>query len=166
MDENKNEDGVKSPFVPEINNQFDYNKYQDDTTIKAISELFKCLGKNSDIIVFPHSADKKDMIDNYDKVANEMLNILIDFKVPTCDLQKVSDELSNIPFQLFQIISRLRNEYEKELLARTIGTRNPGDGKYSSEYATVGDMINALINVRKSQGNNAEDYFFIDKKSE
>lgn len=161
------EEGIKSPFVPDMSPKatFDYDKYQDETTVKAYAEILKCIGNNANILAFPHDADQNTIVDSNSKVAQEILNILMDCKVPDTDLKKVSESLSHIIYSLFSIVSRQKLEFERELLARTIGVKDPGTNKYSREYAGLTDMFNALIKVREQQGNNSEDYFFVKKES-
>lgn len=163
-DKEKKEGAVESPadFLPPTT--FDYDKYQDETTIKANIEILKCIGKNAEILVFTHDADKDVIIENMSKVAQEMMNIIIDCKVPDSDMQKLSDMLSILPSQLFKIIARQNTEFEKELLARYIGVRDPGSKKYSREFASMGDMFTALLKLRKEQGDNVEDYYTLTKK--
>lgn len=159
--------GVTSPYVPEIPPPtFDYDKYQDDTTIKACIEIFKCLGRNAENLVFNHDVDRDLIIDKLSAVAQEVMNIMIDNKVPDADTQKISDNFTQIPYQIFTIISRQKVEFEKELLARYIGVRDPGTGKYSREYAGLGDMFTALYKLRDTQGNNVEDYYTLAPKKE
>lgn len=167
-DENKKEPGaIESPkeFLPE-KPEFDYNKLQDETTYKAVGEILKCLGRNAELFVFTHDTKNEKIMENFATVEQEILNLIIDCKVPNTDLQLLSDQLTTVIYQIFKGISKQNKEFEKELLARTIGTRNPGNGKYSREYATLGDMFEALIKIRKDQGDNTEDYFFIEKKKE
>lgn len=158
---------VESPFMEGVAPiDFDYEKYQDETTVKATILLLQCMGKNADLLIYNHDVEKDVMVENMSKVGQEMMNIIIDCKVPDIDMQKLTDMLGQIPFQLFKIISRQKNEFERELLARCIGVRNPGTKKYSREYAGLGDMFQALIKVRKDQGNNDEDYYTLTKKEE
>lgn len=165
--EPKEEEGIKSPFVPEIPPaQFDYNKYQDETTVKAAIEILKCFGRNAELIVFKHDAKSDIMIDNMGKVAQEMINIMIDCKVPDSDFQKLSDMITQSCYGLFKMVVRQNNEFEKELLARMIGVRDPGTKKYSREFASMGDMFTALYKLRAEQGNNVEDYYTLEKKKE
>lgn len=152
--------GVASPYVPEVPPPtFDYDKYQDDTTIKACAEILACIGKHAEILINKHDAKNEDIINNLGIVAQEIMNIVIDCKVPDADMGKMSDSLNNLIFQIFSIISRQKVEFEKELLARSIGIRDPGNNKYSREYAGLGDMFTALYKIRAEQGNNIEDYY-------
>lgn len=158
---------IESPYnKPEEVSPFDYDKYQDETTIKACAEILKCMGRNAELLVFKHDAENGVIIENINKVAQEMLNIIIDCKVPSSDMQKMSDNISQIPFQLFNIISRQKTEFEKELMARFVGTRDPGTNKYSIEFAGLGDIFAALIKLRTDQGNNIEDYYTLTKKED
>lgn len=168
--ETPKEEGIASPYVPEMPEAatptaYDYDKYQDDTTIKAAGEILACIGKNSDKLVFKHDADNNVIVDNMSIVAQEIMNIIIDCKVADADMQKLSDNLTQLIFQIFSIISRQKTEFEKELLARYIGVRDPGTNKYSREFAGLGDMFAALIKLRNDQGNNAEDYYNVIKKN-
>lgn len=164
MQHPQDKEPVESPYVPP--ETFDYNKYQDETTIPAGIEILKCLGRNAELLVFPHDASNEVIMDNMNKVAQELMHIVIDKKVPDADFQKLSDMLQQLPFQLLTIISRQKTEFERELLARYIGIRDPGTQRYSREFAGLGDMFGALIKLREQQGNKTEDYFAIVPKEE
>lgn len=157
-------DEIKSPYIPDTPVPFDYNKYQDDTTIKAAKEIFECIGRNASLLVFNHDVDNSVIVENSSKVAGEMMNIIIDCKVPHSDMSKLSDIMVNAVYTLFTIISRQQSEFEKELLARSIGIRDPGTNKYSREFASLGDMFATLLKIRETQGNNVEDYYTLTKK--
>lgn len=165
MSDTEKNEGIPSPFVkPATETPFDYDTYQDETTIKATVEILQCMGRNAELLAHKHDASNEVMIDNLSKVAQEIMNIIIDCKVPDVDTQKLTDNMAQIPFQLFNIISRQKVEFEKELLARFIGVRDPGTKKYSREFASLGDMFAALMRLRETQGNNVEDYYTLTKK--
>lgn len=165
-DTSDKEEPIKSPeeFLPP--NNFDYDKYQDETTVQATIELIKCLGRNAELLAYNHDVENSVIVENMGKVAKEMINIIIDYKVPDADMQKMTDMMAQIPFQLFNIVTRQKNEFEKELLARFIGIRDPGTKKYSKEYSSLGDMFAALYRIRETQGNNVEDYYTLTKREE
>jgi len=158
----KENSGTLTPYIEPI--PFDYDKYQDEHTIKATIEILKCIGKNAELLAYTHDTESNVIVENMSKVAQEIMNIIIDCKVPNSDMQKLADLLSQTPYQLFTIIQRQNSEFEKELLARFIGVRDPGTKKYSREFSSMGDMFEALIKLREIQGNNVEDYYNIEKK--
>ncbi len=145
---------------------FDYDKLQDETTMKAIGEIWKYLGESHELLTFKHDTTGETIMENNNVVAQKIMNIIMENKVPDVDMPKLTDLMLSTIQGLFTIIARQRNEFQKELLARVIGTRNPGDNKYSREYASLDELFQALIRVRKEQGDNAEDYYTITKKAE
>lgn len=156
------EEPTESPYVPPV--IFDYDQYQDDTTIKACVEILQCLGRNAENLIFKHDTTSEVIVEGMSKAGQEIMNIIIECKVPDVDMQKLSDRLTQIPFQVFKIVERQNREFEKELLARYIGVRDPGTKKYSREFASMGDMFEALYRLRAEQGNNVEDYYTLEKK--
>lgn len=155
---------IKSPFMEgEAPEQFDYNKYQDDTTIVAARLILKYMGEHPELFIFTHEEKQEDVMVKASKAAEDIMTIVAETKVPQADLSKLSDILTNAPFSTFTIISKHYNELEKELLARTMGVRDPGTNKYSREFSSIGDLVQTLIRVRNEQGNNVEDYFTVTK---
>lgn len=156
---------IKSPFMegtpPE---QFDYNKYQDDTTIASARLILKYMGDNAELFIFTHEEKQEDVIVKTSKGAEEIMNIMVETKVPQADMSKLSDILTNVPYAAFNIISKHYNEIEKEILARYMGVRDPGTNKYSREFSSLGNLMEALLRIRKDQGDNVEDYFTITPK--
>lgn len=165
MEENKKEEGVPSPYP--LEDQFDYNKFQDETTIRAMENIFKTLGENAHLMVFNHDSDPSKISDNVSDMSLKLMGVLIDYKVPVRDLSKISDNIQQMLSMIFQEISKQKNGFENELLARTIKSKDPGNQDYSEDYATIGDIFTRLKEVRTEQGDpNGEHYWKIQKKSD
>ncbi len=162
MDEEKKEESVPSPFVDQP--KFDYETLQDNTAVKAMIEIWKAFGENAEMVAMKHDIKKEEFQENIDVMSQKVLNILIECEVCHNDMQNMVDNFYQMFNLVFKVITRQYNEYEKELLARVIGQRNPGTNKYSREYATVSGLFSALKDIREKHGDMGEDYFFIEKK--
>lgn len=146
--------------APVGNPEYDLDAHRDETTTKAISAIFKIWGKHADDLSFDRNATQESVRKTVSEVAQEMLEAIIESNVPDMDMQHLIQNFQVIHELLFKEISNQVNGFQKELIARTIGTRNPKDGTYSKEYATIGDMYLALTRVRDEQGNNPLDYYY------
>lgn len=145
--------------IPVGNPDYNLDLHKDNTTIKAIAAIYKVLGKNADKLAFPHDSDMKKINDDIEGVAQEIVEAIIENNVPDSDMQELMNNFQAAIQLLFTSVTKQKNGFERELLARVIGTRNPKEGTYSRPYATLGDMYAALIRVREEQGNNTYDYF-------
>lgn len=172
--EAENKENIESPFTPKMveitvphpleNKDFDLDKYQYDVTAKALNSIFKIIGEEADTLSFNKGNDTVETVtEKLNMVAKKFQDSLIDNEVPDCAMQDILDTIQTIMTQIFGIITRQKNEFQKELLARVIGTRNPKEGRYDRGYATLGDMFLALKRVKAEQGDNAEDYYPLKK---
>lgn len=57
------------------------------------------------------------------------------------------------------------NQYQNEFVSRALGVKSPVDGKYRAEFATVGELLLKLEEVRNAQGGVKTDYFDDEKLS-
>ena len=149
----------------QIEQNFDYEKYQDETTMKAIAQIYGVLGKYGEKLAFKRDTTSEQLIEINAEIGAEILNVLAENNVPDQDMQNIV----NIVYQSFQavfnVVVRQKNEYEKELLARCIGSRDPGHtDKFSKEYSTIGQLFKALEDKRIEQKSDGSDYFFFVKK--
>ncbi len=158
-------ENIPSPFGPEPI-PFDYNQYRDDTTVKAVTEIFKILGKHSEKLSFDSKATLGTVNDAIDSVAQEMILTIIENKVPEGDMQTLIETFQVVLHRLFETIARMKKEYEKEYLARALNSRNPGDGHYSRDFSTLGELYAGLEKIRTEQKDDPNGYFYVDKKSE
>ena len=162
MEEPKKEEGVASPFVEQP--KFDYETLQDNTAVKAMSEIWKVFGENADLVAMKHDISKETWQENVDIMAQKVLNILIDCNVAHRDFQNMVDKFYATLQFVFKVITRQYNEYEKELLAYTIKAENPGNHLYDRDYATIGDLFNALQKAREAENDLGAKYYNIQKK--
>lgn len=153
---------VPSPFVEPT--AFDYEKYQDETTVKAIEAIFKIYGEFASALT-NHSKDSPDtVVEKQSVVVQKIQEALVEYNVPDCDMQYLVDNIQAITTMLFRSISRQKNELEKELLARVMETRNPGDQHFSRDYASIGDLFLAVDKKRTEQKDDEHGYFYVTKK--
>lgn len=155
-------DGIPSPFVKPPS--FDYNRYQDETTIVAIDRIWKLFGENSDLLTYKSDKDKDQIGNDQATVAQKVLEILVDCQVPNGDIQMVIDTFQVAIRMIFELITRQKVELEKEFLARCMNARNPGDHHYSREYGTIKDLFVALQAKRIEQKDDPYGYFYVQKK--
>lgn len=148
MKEPQNEEiGKKNPATT-----FDYNKLQEETTLVAIKRVWQLFGQNAELLVFKHSTTPEMIVENHSKLAQGILEILIECKVPERDMKFFIENFQVTMFQIFDAIGKQKNEIEKEFLARSIGSKNPGvPHQFSREYTTIGDLFQATMKIRKEQ---------------
>lgn len=153
---------IKSPFVEQPPEKYDYNKLRDETTVQAIVSIYKVLGENAEKLAYSSTATPDEIGDRIDEVAQKVLEALVAHKVPNCDMQHLIENFQTTIHFIFKSIAKQKNELEKEFMARHIGARDPGNNLYSAEYATLGDFFAALEKIRIEQGNT--DYFIVNPK--
>lgn len=139
---------------------FDYDQYRNDTSVQAVKAVFKLLGEESDLLGFPQDAAPEQTGSVLDLVAHKVAQVLIEKKVPSCDMAFVSESAVAIIFQIFDRIARHKNELEKELLAYAMQSRNPGDNHLSSEYSTLLDLFKAIEENRIKHKDDPHGYFY------
>jgi hypothetical protein len=155
------EEEIKSPYNEE--NPFDYDKYRDETTVRAVADIFKILGKHADILAYKSDATKESVQDVENLVSQDIVKAIIEHKVPEGDMDVLIQTFQVVLHRLFDSIARLKKEYERELLARVLETRNPADSHYSREYATMADLYIGLEKIRIAQKDDPHQYFYSDK---
>lgn len=155
---------IKSPFVPDASaptpEQYDYNVLRDNTANEAIKAILKVWADNADSLAYNHDTTTEKIVEALDSVSMKTLEVLTEKKVPNSDMQYVIDSFQALVHQIFSVVTRVKGEWEKELVARVIGERDPGTGKYAKEYSTIEGLVNALNKVRADQGDEGNDYFF------
>lgn len=165
MNEEKQEGAVPSPLQPEPQ-AFDYDKLRDETTVKTVSDILKILGKYSDQLAYDSKATPTSVVEAEEPVIQEMILAMIENKVPEGDMDTLTQTFQVLVHRLFDQIARLKREYEREFLARALNGRNPGDGHYSREYSTLGDLYAGLEKIRTEQKDDPKGYFYNVKKAE
>lgn len=153
---------IKTPFMEEVT--FDYNKLQLETTFPAMKEIYKTFADNVDLMVFSETATSDSINEDIGKMAQKVLEVLVKHNVADVDMQNVIDAVQGSIMSVFSVIGRQKKELEKEFMARTIGARDPGTGKFTREYATFADLFNALEKIRIEQDKEDNQYFIIKKK--
>lgn len=153
---------IASPFT-----QFNYDEHRDATTIVAMKRIYKLFGESGDLLTFDSKATNEQINAGYSAVAQKILEILIEDKVPDCDMKFLIESFQVGMHQVFSVIARQKQEIEREFLARTIGAKNPGvPEQFSREYVTFGDLFKAVVKIRTEQdpdGTNGS-YFRMEKQ--
>lgn len=67
-------------------------------------------------------------------------------------MEKIIAGLNVVKFYLEQV----QKSWEKEILSRVVGVKSPMDEKYDKEFATIKEVMNTLIKLRKETG--ADEY--------
>ena len=162
METPKKEGEVLSPLSPD-QPKFDYNLHHDETTVKAITDIYKIFGRNADKLSFNSKSEGKEIGDNFDAVAMEIVQAIISNNVPEVEMQNLIESFQTVIHHIFSIIAKMKTEYEKEYLARSMGSRDPGTGHYAREYATMGDLYKSLEKIRIEQKDDEKGYFNVKK---
>lgn len=162
MENEKQEGAILSPLNEEL--PYDYDKLRDTTTVEAIKDIWKMFGENNEKLIYTTKTAFPEIQSNHEEISQKIVEILEERKVATKDMQWMVEQFQTVIYSVFDILSRRKKELEKEFLARSIGTRDPGNNKYSAEMVTLGDLFTSLKKIREKQGDNGHDYFFIEKK--
>lgn len=148
---------IKSPYIEEV--KFDYNKLREETTLPAVKQIYKALAENVDDLVYGQNATNESITESIERVAQKVLTVLADNNVPNADMQFVISVIQDSIYAIFNSITKRKDKLENEFMARTIGARDPGTGKFSREFATLGDFFTVLENVRNEQDVDGNQYF-------
>ena len=138
--------------------KFDYNKLRDETAVPAIKQIFKSFAENIDLIVYDSKEEREAIMSKQAEMCQKVLEILIENKVVENDMKYVVESIQTIIFLLFTGVAKQKMEIEKEFLARAIGARDPGTGKFTRENATLGDLFEATTRIRKEQDKDGNQY--------
>lgn len=152
--------GIASPYasVP----KFDYDKHRDETALAAVGDIFKKLGEHSAFLAIPTKASdeyQKESEKSYDRLALETFRILNTNKVGMAQFKYVFDSLKAVISALDEYVMQQVVQNRHEIMSRTFGARNPGNGKYDSNHATYAELTATLERVRNETGGNLDDYF-------
>jgi len=142
---------------------FDYQKHQNETTIKAISDIYKILGENAELMTNTPETDMKEVNKNQSIVCEKIIQALSSNNVPLKDLPVLTDTISSTIFMIFSQIKVQLDRFENEFLALSYESRNPGDNHFSKEYATVDNLFNSLNKKRAEHKDDEYGYFYITK---
>lgn len=161
MAEKKQEGAVESPLQIE---KYDYEGHRDQTTVIAVREILKIFGAHADKLAYDSKATRESIEEAEDVVIQEIVLAIIQNKVPEGDMQTLVETFQVLIHRLFEKIARMKKEYEREFLARTLNGRNPGDNHYSREYSTLGDLYKGLEKIRTEQKDDPHGYFYLTPK--
>ena len=150
---------IKSPYIEEV--KFDYNKLRTETTLPAVKQVYQVLADNVDLLVYNETATVESITESLEVVAQKVLTVLAENKVPNSDMQFVITLIQDSIYAIFNSISKRKDRLENEFMARTIGARDPGTGKLSREFATFADFFAALEKIRKEQDIEGNQYFIV-----
>lgn len=142
-------------------------KNQADTAGKAGEQVLKLLGTTDHLFLLSDTPeDMQKNNDAYEKLLSDVLEIFTANNVGITNYPYVWAGIRSIITALEQHMANHISGLKKEIMSRVAETKNPLSGKYDVDHATHADLIKAVLKVRESQGNNLEDYFFIEKPKE
>lgn len=142
-------------------------KNQASTAGVAGERILKLLGTTDNLFILsddPEAMEKNNAA--YKTLLDSTLEIFTECKVGLTNYHYVWAGIQSIITALEQHMENHVGALKKELLSRDVGTKNPLSAKFDIDHATHADLISALLRVRETQGNNPEDYFFIEKPTE
>lgn len=88
-------------------------------------------------------------------VMNQIALTDIPFPYSTRGVDKIIQILQTLKSWIDGRVTQTRHEFA----SRTLGVKDPINGKYTEEQATLGHIMLKLEEVRNAQGNNKYDYF-------
>lgn len=148
----------------EEQNKETITKHQNETAGKAAVEVLKLFGTQENLFILsnkPEDIAKYDLA--YKDMTNKILEIFVENNVGYINYDFVFDGISSVVAGLKGYMKNHYNNLRTELDSRTVGARNPISGKYDINHATHADIMAALMKVQDEQGNNPEDYYFVEK---
>lgn len=152
---------VVSPFQDKTG--YDYTKLRTDTTVKALRDTFAILGKYPDLIPSIDEGDQSTISAAYDDCSLEIFRHLNGNGVRLEDYQYYFSVIKGVVNALEDVLLQQVQGHRTEIFSRLLSAKNPGNGKYDSNFATYEDLVRLLTNVRKETGDDMSDYFTIRK---
>ena len=150
---------IPSPLQKEM---VDLNKFRDDTTIPAMKEILQIVAQNADVIVFKGQMQKADIDKAFDDVARKVMEVMIRNNVVETNTDGMFQYLQSIFYIIADNLKKQVQGHKREILSRTLGIRNPQSDKFDVDYTNMGDLMAALIKVRKDTGDDMNDFFFVE----
>jgi len=145
--------------------EFDADIHREETTNVAIYKAFQVIGEQIETIPFGKDVEASAINAAITEVSMKVLEVLVEAKVPMSDMQYFGQAVQTIVGNIIKNIEGHQLDTQEELMARTLGVRNPGlQDRYDAGFATTGDLFETLKKVRAEQGDKVEDYFFVEKK--
>ena len=139
-------------------------KLQAETAGKAGEEILKLIGTKENLFLL---SDKVEDQPKYNAAYQDLLGeILVIFTKHNVALTNYGFVFNGIKAVVDSLQQTLNNHTEKikfELQSRTVGAKNPYDGKYDVDYSTHKELTDALIKVREATGDNPNDFFTVEK---
>lgn len=154
---------VPSDYVEE--EKFDYVKLRDETTVVAAREALALLGTFEALVpkTIAGEEDEIKITEVYHEVSLKMFEILNKNNVGIGEYSTFFNLLKAAVTTLENIVMQQVQGHRTELLSRLFGTRNPGNNKYDSSFATYANLVDSLDKVRKDTGDDRSDYFNVQK---
>lgn len=150
------------------NNDKDKNfmtEHQATTAGVAAVKIIKLFGTQENL--FPLSTDPAEIAKYnvaYQNMLAEILVVFAENNVGFTNYDFVFNGIKSVVSALQEYVKNHFNNLKEELDSRYVGARNPKSGKYDIHHATHVQMMDALMRIRKDQGDNPADYFFIEKE--
>ncbi len=142
--------------------KFDYDALRNDTVMPALAEIIKLMGSVADGLPIRSKTtpeQEKASEDAYEKLTLGTFDILDAHAVGMKEYKYVFDSLKAIVSAMDEYMMQQIVGHRHEIMSRQFGTKNPGTGKFDSNYATYGTLKATLEKVREQTGGKLEDYF-------
>lgn len=142
--------------------KFDYEALRNDTTMPAMGDIIKAMGENAEFLPIRSVTtpeQEKASEEAYDRLTLAAFAALNNHNVGMKEFKYVFDSLKAIVSALEEHMMAQVIGHRHEIMSRSFGTKNPGTGKYDSNYATYQTLKDTLDKVRADTGGNLDDYF-------
>lgn len=151
---------IESPFLAP---EFNYSQTVDDAVVPAVQELLVLMGNTAAIVPSRNQTDeeKQEFLKALDAVALESFAIFNRHKVPLDYYEYLFELLTTIVRSVKEYSLMQVKGHTEEILSRLIGSKNPGNGKFDSRWATYDQLVKTLESTRKATGDNPNDYFTV-----
>lgn len=142
--------------------KFDYEALRNETTMVAMGEIIKAMGENSEFLPIRSKTtpeQEKASEEAYDRLTLAAFAALNSHNVGMKEFKYLFDSLKAIVSALEEHMMAQVIGHRHEIMSRLMGTKNPGTGKFDSNYVTYETLVATLNKVREDTGGNLDDYF-------
>lgn len=149
---------IESPYS---DNKYDYDTLRDETTTKALKGAFAIIGKHKGLAYPAKSTDEsnRELEEALDKCSLDLFATLNQNNVPLKDYEYFFGSLRSIIGALEQYVMQQVGGHRAEMISILCDVKNPGNGKLDQGHATYKQLVDSLLELRKSKKINPEDYF-------
>lgn len=147
----------------ETKQPYDFTTPVEKTSVKLAKSIAGLIVKYQDDIILTHeeqtNPENMHFAESATDFAIDVMKEIAQSDIPHPYADKGIDKIIQILESLRAYVKGMTRQQLDEIMSRTLGVRNPENNKYTEDLSTLGNIALTLDTIRKSQGNNLEDYF-------